>query len=75
MEVIKTIIEAKQEHDIEEGCFIHLECWMCGEETHLAERDKKELIDKINLEGWKYLYSDEYQTQGWYCGCEYDVTN
>ena len=52
---------------------IELNCSICFEEAEICDSTKEELVLKIKEEGWHNLSSDNFQSEGWWCGCEYDV--
>lgn len=57
--------------DFSIGFYIELNYPYCGTEVTLGGCTKKELSEVIKNEGWKYLSSDQYGQEGYWCGCEY----
>lgn len=69
-----TPITIESDGDMMYPCFsIELSCLSCFEEAEICASTKEELVEKIKEEGWFNLSSDCFQSEGWWCGCEYDV--
>ena len=53
-------------------CVAEMECWVCSEkqekESEISMEDARiKLAEQLLQEGWEYINSDKYETQGWAC--------
>lgn len=60
-----------KQSDFKKGYFIELNCQFCMTELNLGNLTKKDLLKDIKESGWKYLCSDLYGQEGYWCGCDY----
>jgi len=69
-----TPITIESDGDMMTSCFsIELNCLVCSEDAEICAQTQNDLVLKVKEEGWYNLSSDNYQSEGWWCGCEYDV--
>ncbi len=60
-----------KQSDFRKGYYIEVNCQFCGTETTFGTGTKNELSAQLENEGWKYLSSDMYGQEGYWCGCDY----
>lgn len=60
-----------KQSDFTKGYYITVNCQFCMAETTFGGSTKKELVQELKNGGWKYLSSDLYGQEGYWCGCDY----
>jgi hypothetical protein len=56
---------------VTKGYYIECECCFCGSTAVFFGEKRQEVLKQMTSEGWRDINSDDFQTMGHYCGCDY----